>query len=190
MTMTTRVHRPHRATPAAGLRLAPALSRLAGGPPRRRIAGYAVAVAGTVALTLSLLPFRDDVTPLSKGFGFLVVVVLAAALGGLWPGVVASMIGFLTFNFFFLPPYNTFVVGRSEDLVVLFVFLGLSILISALLARATERAEAAEAREEELRALQSLGAQLVTLVPGPESYRAVVSRILELFGFSAGSLWV
>jgi len=115
----------------------------------RGAAGYAVATLGTVALTLGLLAFRDQITPLSKGFGFLVVVVAAAGIGGLGPGILASLLGFLTFNFFFLPPYHTFVIARVEDIVVLFVFLGLSILISALLAHARERAEAAEARAHE-----------------------------------------
>ena len=145
---------------------------------------------GTVALTLGLLAFRDHTTPLSKGFGFLIVVVAAAATGGLGPGILASLLGSLTFNFFFLPPYGTFVIARAEDVVVLFVFLGLSILISALLARATERAEAAEARERELRTLQTLSAELVALVPGPGSYRAILSRLLRLFGFVAGALYL
>ena len=158
--------------------------------PRRRAAGYAVATTGTVALTLGFLAFRDDTTPLSKGFGLLVVVVAAAATGGLGPGILASLLGSLTFNFFFLPPYGTFVIARAEDVVVLFVFLGLSILISALLARATERAEAAETREQELRTLQTLSAELVALVPGPGSYRAILSRLLGLFGFAAGALYM
>ncbi|HYY78065.1 MAG TPA: ATP-binding protein [Actinomycetes bacterium] len=158
--------------------------------PKRRAAGYAVATAGTVALSLVLLAFRDDTTPLSKGFGLLVVVVAAAAVGGLGPGILASVLGFLLFNFLFLPPYGTFVISRGEDVVVLFVFLGLSVLISALLARATERAEAAEAREQELRTLQTLSAELVALVPGPGSYQAILSRLLGLFGFAAGALYL
>ena len=83
--------------------------------PQRRAAGYAVATMGTVALTLGLLAFRDHTTPLSKGFGFLIVVVAAAATGGLGPGILASLLGSLTFNFFFLPPYGTFVIARAED---------------------------------------------------------------------------
>jgi two-component system sensor histidine kinase KdpD len=59
-----------------------------------------------------------------------------------------------------------------------------------LLARATSRAEAAELREEELRTLQTLSAELVSAVPGPETYGSVLSRLLEVFGFSAGALWV
>src|SRR5207249_558630 len=96
----------------------------------------------------------------------------------------------LTFNFFFLPPYGTFTIARGEDVVVLFVFLGLSILISALLARSTERAEAAEAREQELRTLQDLSGELVAVVPGPESYRSVLAHLLDLFGYSVASLFV
>ncbi len=61
--------------------------------------------------------------------------------GGLAPGILASVLGFLTFNFFFLPPYGTWSIGRPEFVVVLFVFLALSVVISELLARATERAE-------------------------------------------------
>src|SRR6267154_6618340 len=78
---------------------------------RRRLAGYLIATLGTAALTAALLPFRNDIAPLSKGFGYLIVVVAAAAIGGLGPGIVASVLSFLTFNFFFLPPYNTFIIG-------------------------------------------------------------------------------
>jgi two-component system sensor histidine kinase KdpD len=166
------------------------LARLMGRSPWRRVVGYAVATLGPAAVTLAFLPVREETTDVSKGFAYMVVVVVSAAIGRLGPGILASFLGFLTFNFFQLPPYYTFVLHRGEHVVVLFVFLGLSIFISALLARATERAEAAEAREEELRILQTLSAELVAAAPGPDTYRAVLSRLLELFGFSAGSLWV
>src|SRR2546421_9559182 len=169
-------------------RVPPLLARLTIHRPRRRLGGYVVATAGTAALTAALLPFRGDIAPLSKGFGYLAVVVAAAAIGGLGPGIVASVLGFLTFNFFFLPPYDSFVIGRGEDIVVLFVFLGLSIVISAALARASERAEAAESREAELASLQELSAQLVALGTGEGSYDAVLSRVAKLFGFSSAAL--
>ena len=158
--------------------------------PRRLVLGYAVSLLGTAIMALGLLPLRDQITPLSKGFGFLVVVAVAAGVGGLGPGLVASLLDFLTFNFLYLPPYGTFAIGRPEYVVVLFVFLGLSILISALLARATDRAEAAEAREQELRALQELSALLVTIGPGPDGYRNVLVRLQAMFGLTAAALFV
>jgi two-component system sensor histidine kinase KdpD len=182
--------RPSGSTPDAATRVAPLRDRLTVGRPGRRIVGYAIGFVGTIGLTAALLPFRDDLTPLSKGFGYMVVVVAAAAVGGLGPGILASVFGFLTFNYFFLPPYDTFVIGRPEHVVVLFVFLGLSVLISYLLARATSRAEAAEARQEELRILQAFSAEIVAAGPGPDAYEALVWRVLDVFRFPAGSLWI
>lgn len=161
-----------------------------GARPRRRAAGYVVAIVGTFGLVAGLLPFRGDITPLSKGFGFVVPVVVAAAVGGLGPGIAASILGFLTFNFFFIPPYDTFVIGRAEYVVVLFVFLGLSVLIAVLIARAGERADAAEARETELRTLQELSRILVVQGPGLETYRTLLDLLTRDFGYRAGALFV
>src|SRR5262245_50201541 len=157
---------------------------------RREALAYVVAVVGTAALVAGFLPFRDDVEPLTKAFGFLLVVVAAAGIGGIWPGLFASVLAFIVFNFFFLPPYDTFVIGKPEYVVVLFVNLGISVLISILLGRANERAAAAEAREAELRTLQVLSRELVVRPPGTEAYREIVRDIIDTFGYEAGALFV
>jgi two-component system sensor histidine kinase KdpD len=149
-----------------------------------------MAIAGTAALVAAFLPFRHHLTPLGMGFFFLVLVVVAAAVGGLGPGIVASLLGFLSFNFFFIPPYGTFEIGRAEYVVVLFVFLGLSVFVSLLIARNAERAEAAEAREAELATLQELSRILVVQGPGVQTYELLLGRVVEEFGFSAGALFV
>lgn len=158
-----------------------ALLRIGGAERGRLIAGYVVAVAGTVLAVATFLPFRDNIAPLSKGFGFLAIVVAAAAVGGLGPGVTAALLGFVVFNFLFIPPYGTFRIDRAEDVVVLFVFLALSVIISLLLARARERAEVAEARGLELEALQRLSTDLVAMRPGPDAYRSVMRRVAWMF---------
>ena len=156
--------------------------------PKRRTAGYVIALVGPALLVLVFLPFREDLQPLTIGFAFLIVVVAAAAVGQLGPGILASIVGFIVFNFFFLPPYDSFVIARAEHVVALFVFLGLSVLISALLARAVERADAAEAREAEIRTLQELSRDLVVQGPGEETYRSLLENLVESFGFEAGAL--
>jgi len=157
------------------------LLRTAGAKRGRLIAGYVVAVAGTGLAIAIFLPLRDNITPLSKGFGFLAIVVAAAAIGGLGPGVTAAILGFVVFNYLFIPPYGTFRIDRAEDVVVLFVFLALSVIISLLLARATERAEVAEERGLELEALQHLSSDLVAMPPGPDAYRSVLRRVAWMF---------
>lgn len=157
---------------------------------RREALAYVVAVVGTAVLVTGFLPFRDDIEPLTKAFGFLLVVVAAAGIGGIWPGVFASVLGFIVFNFFFLPPYDTFAIGKPEYVVVLFVNLGISVLISLLIGRASDRASAAEAREAELRTLQELSRELVVRGPGKDSYREIISGVLNMFDYDAGALFV
>jgi two-component system sensor histidine kinase KdpD len=157
---------------------------------RREALAYVVAVVGTGVLLAGFLPFRDDIEPLTKAFGFLLVVVAAAGIGGIWPGVFASVLGFIVFNFFFLPPYDTFAIGKPEYVVVLFVNLGISVLISLLIGRASDRASAAEAREAELRTLQELSRELVVRGPGKDSYREIISGVLNMFDYDAGALFI
>jgi two-component system, OmpR family, sensor histidine kinase KdpD len=155
----------------------------------RLIGGYALATVGVGLLVAAFLPSRGNGPPLDTAFGFLALVVLASAVGGLGAGLLASVVAFLAFNFFFLRPYGTFVIASRDDVVVLFVFLLLSVLISVLMARATSRAEAAEARERELRALQDLSRALVEQGPDPASYGVIVRLVVSRFGFSDGALF-
>ena len=61
---------PDAACPAGSAETADAPRPGSLGPDAvRRVAGYVVAVVGTVGADAALLPFRDDITPLSKGFG-------------------------------------------------------------------------------------------------------------------------
>jgi len=175
---------PERASAASMLRL------MRPRRARREALAYVVSLAGTAALVAGFLPFRGDVEPLTKAFGFLLVVVVTAAIGGIWPGVFASVLGFVAFNFFFLPPYDTFAIGKPEYVAVLFVNLGLSVLIALLIGRASERASAAEAREAELRMLQGLSRELVVRGPGTDAYREIVGLVLDTFGYGSGALFV
>jgi len=153
-------------------------------------AGYLTALAGTVVLTAVFLPLRDQITPLSESLGFLLIVMVAAAVGGLWPGVLASILGFMAFNYFFIPPHNTPFISRPEDVAVLIVFLLLSVLISALLARAQEQAALADAKRRDFESLQSLFGHLVEIRSGRQHYEEVIQRLIEEFRFERGSLFL
>jgi two-component system sensor histidine kinase KdpD len=157
---------------------------------RPRFLAYGIAVVGPALVILAFLPARVDIEPLTVSFVLLVVVVVAAAVGRLGPGIVASVLGFLSFNFFFIPPYGTFTIADPEHVVSLFVFLGLSVLISFLFARATDRADAADERASELRTLQGFSRDLVVQGPGEETYRSLLTHLLERFSFAAAALFV
>jgi two-component system, OmpR family, sensor histidine kinase KdpD len=149
--------------------------------PRRMIAGYIMAVVGTAALVIAFAPSRAHLEPLTEGFAFLLLVVATVAVGGLGPGIAASVLGFVAFNYFFLPPYHTFRIARGEHAVVLFVFLMLSIWIAILIGRARSRARAAEDRARELALQQELADALVAPRPIPESYVVVLQVLVSTF---------
>jgi two-component system sensor histidine kinase KdpD len=156
----------------------------------RTILGCAIAVAGTAALIAVLVPVRDDLTALSEGFIFLFLVIGTVVVGGLGPGLLASFAAFLGFNFFFIPPYGTFRIGKAEDVAMLFAFLALSVLISVLIAWARARADAAEAREHELRMQQELSRLLVEPRPGDEGYTMILRAVIGRFGYADGALFI
>ena len=60
---------------------------------RKTVAGCVVAVVATAALVVVLHPHRGDINTVSEAFAFLFVVVGTVWLGGLWPGIFASLAG-------------------------------------------------------------------------------------------------
>ena len=64
---------------------------------------------------------------------------------GRYAAILASLVAFLSFDFFIVPPLYTFVIYRIEEWIALFVFLVDAILTGQLAAALRERAK--EARE-------------------------------------------
>ena len=60
---------------------------------------------------------------------FLIIVIGATTLSGWGPGLWAALLGLGLFDFFFVPPYLTFIIGDLHNILALFVFLGVSVLI-------------------------------------------------------------
>lgn len=67
-----------------------------------------------------------------------------AAVGGLWPGLVAAIAAPLLVNWFLVPPYGTFQIGDRQNEVTLVVFLAVAGLVSAFVSISAGRAAAAE----------------------------------------------
>ena len=77
---------------------------------------------------------------------FLMAVLAASVRGGLGAGLFASLIGALSFNFFFLEPRYTFTVRDPESVVALAFFLGVAVVASNLTAAVQRQAAAARQR--------------------------------------------
>jgi K+-sensing histidine kinase KdpD len=60
---------------------------------------------------------------------FLVPVAWSAYRWGQLPGIAAALAAGLCFNFLFIPPFYTFVIGSLEGWLILAIFLGVAILV-------------------------------------------------------------
>jgi two-component system sensor histidine kinase KdpD len=69
---------------------------------------------------------------------FLLAVVFAAARFGIWPALLASGLSFLAYNFFFIEPFHTLTVADPEQVLALFIFFAIAVLISALAGKARD----------------------------------------------------
>lgn len=138
-----------------------------------------MAFAGPALVTLLALLERQPPTN-TAALLYVLVVAVAAATAGPWAGFAASIVSFLTLNFFFTPPLHTFVVGKSQDLVALLVFLLVSLMTGLLLSTAVrERARAAR-REQQTRLTNQFTNGLLAGRPLDEVMTGVAKNLVRL----------
>jgi len=115
----------------------------------KKLLGYFVAVVVIAAATAVLKVFGGHINPTTVALALLLLVLFVATAWGPKPAVLASILGVVCFNFFFLPPVGTFTIADPEDWVALFAFLITAITVGQLSSHAKRRAEEAnEARQE------------------------------------------
>ena len=123
--------------------------------------GWAVAVVAVVtALAWLVAPLLDDVYPVLLYFAG---VVLVASKFGRGPSIVASFLGVLCFNFFFVPPIFTLNVAEPQYLVTLAVMLLVALVISTLTVQTRQQMAAARQREQRTAALYAMSRELASL---------------------------
>jgi K+-sensing histidine kinase KdpD len=115
--------------------------------------GYLVAVVVIAAATAILKVFGGHINPTTVALAFLLIVVLVATAWGPRPAVLASLLGVICFNFFFLPPVHTLSVSEPENWIALGAFLVTAFTVGQLSARAKQRAEEATAGRREIERL-------------------------------------
>src|SRR6266478_2451303 len=116
----------------------------------RTLSSYFLATSGVAALTAILVPLRGIINATTIGFAFLLVVVFVAILRGSTTALLASILGMLCFNFFFLPPFHTFTIADPQNWIALTAFFITALAVGQLSARAKRRAREAEAGRVEI----------------------------------------
>ena len=125
-----------------------------------------LAPAAALSLTLFLQPLLDQ----APSPPFIAAVLVVAWLGGLGPGLLATVLGTLALDYFFLPPLRSFSVEPS-DTVWLALFAAVSAATAWLVAsRGRARARLASS-EQQLRLVTDTAPQLIYYVDAGRRYR-------------------
>ena len=120
------------------------IARAAAGAPR-----YLAALAGVALMSLLIGLVFGTFRVANISMLYLIVVLLAATRLGSGPAILASIVAFLTFDWFFVPPEHTFTVADPEEWVSLLLFLTTAVITGELAADQRRRAHEAEQRERE-----------------------------------------
>jgi two-component system, OmpR family, sensor histidine kinase KdpD len=101
---------------------------------QRTALGIAVTLVGLGALLALLLPFRDHLSIALPALLFVLPALAGVVIGGFVPGLVGALGGFVLYDVFFLPPYNTLTVRSPQNWVALVVYVVVVLVVSQVVA--------------------------------------------------------
>ena len=172
----------HAAAGSRGWRLPPINGALTA---RRRELGMALAVAGVPALTALLLLGGGAISLSVVLLAFLLLVLAVALVGGLWPALVAAVLGGLAENWYFVSPTGRLTVNQVDDLVSLFGGLILAVTVATVVDRSARRATSAARSRAETAMLASLSRSVLS---GDRGVPSLLEQIREAFGLHTVSM--
>ena len=173
------------AAPGGASLRTPAWFRLAPLSRGRQFTGLLLAIAGLPLLTFVLTRFRSHLGFQNALLIFLLLVVAISTIGGVWPGLLASVAGFVLLNWFFAPPIHTFTIANTRDLLALIAFLVIAGVISALVNQAARRA--ADAARAAARAT-ALGHMAGTVLEESDPLPDLAAELVDAFRLQGASV--
>ena len=131
------------------------------GTYQRTAVGIAVTVAGLGVLLAVLLPDRAHLSIATPAIVFVLPALVGVVIGGFIPGVVGAVAGFALYDWFFLPPYDTFTVRSPQNWLALVVYVAVVLVASQLVANMRSAREEALRRTAESGRLYELSQALI-----------------------------
>jgi two-component system sensor histidine kinase KdpD len=122
---------------------------------------YGKAIIVTIICTaVAWLTHRAGLSETNQAMVFILGVMFVAARYGRGPGIMASIVGVLAFDFFLVQPYFSFSVNDTQYFITLAVMLAIAILISALADQIHRQVETLRQRQWRTEALYRLSRKL------------------------------
>ena len=154
-------------------------------PRRRELIGWLLCLLVLPLVTWLLVSSSHHLNLSSDLLILLAVVMVIAAIGGIRPGVFASIAGSLMANWYLTPPVHTLTITDTDNVIALGVFVTMAIGVSLLVDRtARESREARRARADATALARSTGSIIASADPLPD----LVDQLRTLFHLDAVSV--
>ena len=118
-----------------------------------KLLGYLAAIFGIGLITLALAPFQTHINSTTVALCLLLVVLIVATAAGSRPALLASVLGVLSFNYFFLPPLYTLTIADPQNWIAFAAFFITAMIAGQLSSYARRRADEAQMQKKKIEAL-------------------------------------
>jgi two-component system, OmpR family, sensor histidine kinase KdpD len=152
------------------------------GPPA---VGFAVVLL--ITAIFRHVPFANVTT---VGFTFLLAILIASTVGGLRTSILMSVVATLAYDYYFIPPVNTWNITDSRDWVALSAFLITSVVGSTLSDWARRQTKEAHRQQREAEQLYDLSQRLLSAGDSLALCNAIPSDIVDAFRVRAAALFL
>jgi hypothetical protein len=141
--------------------------------------GLAVLIGGLgpIAVAALLVPVRDQVNNANVALALVVVVVLAAVLGGRAVGALAAVSAALSFDFFHTEPYLSLTIDSQDDVETTVLLLVVGLLVGTLASWARRARSSAALGRSELRSIHRLAEKVAA---GESATDVILAAQVEL----------
>lgn len=156
------------------------------GPDDRLVAaGLGVAALGPLVVASLLVTVRDHVASANVALVFVIVVVLAAALGGRWVGVTAAVVSGLSFDFFLTRPYGSLTIDKTDDVIATILLVVVGLIVGEVVVWAHQGHRQKKRGQDEINRLHRVAEQVAAGASAHdvlESVQAELTQLLSLRG--------
>jgi two-component system sensor histidine kinase KdpD len=127
----------------------------------RQEAGHVVMTLGLVAVVTAVLFPIIEISGLHHGsVVYLIPVVIAATRWGIVPAIIGAICGVIASAFFFYPPLYSLRITDPHEVLNLFLFIFVAVMVSQLATRLRQQLEKTRQREIDLRDLYAFSRRL------------------------------
>jgi len=140
-----------------------------------------LAIVGLVTLALKLAGSELQIQLIA--LLYLLPILVCTVLWGLSVGILAGFLSFLAFNYYFIQPYYTLAVHRTQDLITLIVFFIVAVVVSQLIGQARQAERVAKKRELEAMRMYELISAFAGLTDVELILKTLAEKIVDTFHF-------